>query len=577
MKKWIYYTYAIACALCGLGLDARVEKVNPTEAARPAERMLANSVYLPAGDRMPQGGINPELAPSPSSRHFDPEVRKKATVALVEKGVAYLKDHSLSDSLNKFIYDKNFSDGEIYLFVYDLQGTCLSIGNYKELIWQPRYDYRDQFGVRTVYEITELARKGGGWLTYYWYGATKISWIQKIEKDGVELAIGAGFYPHSKEDAVINLVKGAVTIFNRLIQEGNAKNAAFAMYGYPRGRFVLGDLYLYVISFTGEVVAHGELSGLIGTSGWDYQDAKGVYVNREIVRKLKESSNGIWIEYTSKGARKRTYAEKVVDKEGVEYFIACGYYPDIGRREVENLVAKGAKSFLSEGLSPVLKRINDTKNIEFKDGDAYLTVFDQQGNCLGEGINPDSVGRNMYNDRDEDGRLYVQEIIRLAQEGGGWIDFKLRNSFISMYVELVNLAVDRYIVCSGLYPATKFETMALLVKSASDFLRNQPQPKDAFKEFVRTTGSFIRGDLFVYVFDDSGICLVYGDEFDYIWKDFSKVKIDDGRLLMTIFKETASQGSGTAVIKMGGKIKVISVQKIVKDKQTFYIGSGFYK
>lgn len=569
MKKSLFTVSVLLGALCPHLVHARVTKVNPTP--------QPTSVTLPAQERMPSGGVNPEFVQSPSSRKFDAEARKKATIALVEKGIAYLKAHPLSDAFNKFIYDKNFSDGEIYLFAYDMEGTCLSIGNYKEMIWQPKYDYRDQFGMRVIYEMIELAKKGGGWLTYYWYGATKVSYVQKVEKDGSEFVIGAGFYPHSKEDEVINLVKGAVTVFYRSLEEGNAKNVAFALYGYPRGRFVLGDLYLYVISFTGEVLAHGELSGLIGTNGWDYQDARGVYVNREIVKKLKESSNGVWIEYVSKGAVKRTYAEKVVDKEGKEYFIACGFYPEVGRREVEDLVAKGAKAFLSEGLSPIIKRINNTKNIEFKYGDAYLTVFDMQGNCLAEGINPDEVGRNMYNDRDEDGRMYVQEMIKLAQAGGGWIDFKLRNSFISMYVEMLNLAVDRYVICSGLYPASKFETMGLLVKSAADFLQNVPQPKDAFKEFVRTTGSFIRGDLFIFVFEESGICLAYGDEPDLIWKDFSGVKLDDGRPLMDVIKETASQGMGTTVVKINGKPKVYSIQKVEKNKKAFYVGSGFYK
>lgn len=577
MKKWICYPAAMLIMVGYICVDARVERIKPTDAAQPAQSVAPARVSLAPEELIAQGGVSPELRPSPSSTSFDPQERKKAVVALVKKGMEYLKTHSLSESLSKFIYDKNFSDGELYIFAYDMQGTCLSIGNYKDLIWQNRYDYRDQFGMRTVYEIIELAKKGGGWLTYYWYGATKVSWIQKVEKDGVELAIGVGYYPHSKEDNVVSLVKGAVTVFNRMIQEGNAKNAAFAIYGYPRGRFVLGDLYLYVISFTGEVVAHGELSGLIGTNGWDYKDAKGVYVNREIVRRLKESSDGVWIEYVSKGSRKRTYAEKVTDKEGNEYFIACGYYPDIDRRSVEDLVAKGAKSLLSEGLSPVIKRINDTKDIEFKNGDAYLTVFDQQGNCLAEGINPDAVGRNMWSDRDEDGRLYVQEIIRLAQDGGGWIDFKLRNSFISLYVEMVNLAVDRYVVYSGLYPSTKLETMTLLVRSAADFLRNVTQPKDAFKDFVRTTGSFIRGDLFVYVFEESGICLAYGDEPDYIWKDFSSVKADDGRPFMTILDQVSAQGPGTAVIKIGGKTKVIFVEKIVRENKTFYVGSSFFK
>ena len=64
-------------------------------------------------------------------------------------------------------------------------------------------------------------------------------------------------------------------------------------------------------------------------------------VNQEIIAKLKESQEGIWLEYRSKNARKMAYAEKVADNKGNNYFIACGYYPDVDRNQVINLVRQG--------------------------------------------------------------------------------------------------------------------------------------------------------------------------------------------------------------------------------------------
>ena len=231
-------------------------------------------------------------------------------------------------------------------------------------IWQNFYNYRDQFGFPVVRNLIERAQKGGGWVTYEWRGAIKVSLVKKVEKFGKPYVIGAGYYPFSKKDNVVSLVKGAVGLFNQCIEENRPISEAFAEFGYPKGRFVLGDLYIYALIMSGprkgEHVAHGERPGLIGVNEWDYRDKDGKFVNHEIAEKLNGSTEGVWIEYESKGTQKKTYAEKVKDKSGTEYFIACGYYPDAAVKQSSDLVDKGYRYMKSHGISEAATDFDDS-------------------------------------------------------------------------------------------------------------------------------------------------------------------------------------------------------------------------
>ena len=83
-----------------------------------------------------------------------------------------------------------------------------------------------------------------------------------------------------------------------------------------------------------------------------YKDSAGTFINQEIVNKLKESSSeGIWIEYFSKNAKKRAYAQRVSDKQGNSYFIACGYYPAADRKAAEDLVGRAGQYMEAHGTS----------------------------------------------------------------------------------------------------------------------------------------------------------------------------------------------------------------------------------
>ena len=326
------------------------------------------------------------------------------------------------------------------------------------------------------------------------------------------------------------------------------------------------------------MMAQGDRPGLIGTNSWDYQDATGKFTNQEIISKLQETpdTEGIWIEYISKGAQKRAYAEEVIDAKGNHYFIACGYYPAAGRDATVNLVKRGYQFMKGHGKTAAAQEFSDIREQKFLFGDLHLFVYDEKGVCIAHGGNPELIGKNYFNEQDEDGRYYIQELIKKAQAGGGWVDFKLKNSFQSIYVERVELGLENFIIGSGVYPISKQETVLLLAKSGAGFLRTHDDG-ESFREFIKKDGRFLRGDLGIFVVDTSGICYAWEDTHDLIWKNMMGEKDDTKKPYIKTFINTVRFGAGKVSYNINGRPRIAYVEKIEKGEKTYVIGSAYYK
>jgi len=505
------------------------------------------------------------------------EKRKKEVVTFVDKAVRHLADSkiTLNQALNDFSHDKHFVSGEIYLFVYDFNGICLAHGEDQEIIWSDRSNYRDVFGTAIIKVMIEKAKRGGGWVNYQRRNATKVSYVKLVEKGDKRFIVGAGFYPLSKKDSVIALVKGAVEHFKNEINLGESPKSAFSELSYPLGRFVLGDLYLFALDWNGLQVAHGDRPGLIGTNAIDYKDESGKFVNKEIIEQLTLKDRGIWVEYVSKGAPKRTYAEKVIDKSGKKYFIACGYYPETDRRRAVDMVKRGYTFMEKNGISAAATKFSSRKAKDFRYGDLWLFIYNYTGKCIAHGTNRDYMGINRYNVKDEDGRFFVREFIEKAKGGGGWVDYKVKNSYRFVYVEPVEVGAKNYVLGCGVFPISKPESMQLLVKGAAGNLRGLAR-EQAFAEFIKKGGSFVKGDLNVFAFDFSGICYAYGSDYSRIWRNMLEEKDENGRPFVKLIINTAKEGSGIVVYKERGKEKTVYVMRVEKDGVSYAVGSGFF-
>lgn len=496
---------------------------------------------------------------------------------LLARGIEYCTNNSMPVICHEFTHTKSFLEGELYLFLLDTKGRVYAHGDREDLLWQNLWEYRDSFGALAVQSMIKAATDAGSWVTYEWAGAVKVSFVQKIMIDNKDYVIGCGYHPHSKKYAVIGLVKGAVSLFNQDVKSGYPVGDTFGAMGYAKSeRFVYGDLYLYALDFDGVIRAQGDEPGLIGTNALEYKDSKGKMVNKDIIEALKskEEGEGIWVEYYSKHALKYAYAEKVKDRDGKYYFIACGYYPELNRDKTVDLVRRGYQFMKASGVSVAAKEFTSANTYWL--GDLYLFVYDMKGNCIAHGGNAALVGHNQFDEKDQDGRYMVRELINQAESGPGWVDFKLKNSFEAVYVEKIEMGVDTYIIGSGIFPVTKPETMALLVKSAIADLQAHPED-EVFQKFVVRKGEYVRGDLFVFVLDIDGYCYAWGDSYEFIWKNILDWKDDEGKPFIKNIIDGTAQGPDHFIYKFNKRMRVDYVERVEKNGKTYVVGSGFYK
>lgn len=492
--------------------------------------------------------------------------RKQEIVALVKKGIEFLSTHRPEEAFNAFMNDRRFVHGEVQLFVFDTKGTVYVHDDLSN-IWRSFKDFRNAHGIAVIDFLGDKATKGGGWVEYEWGGDYKSSYVERVEKDGIFYIIGAGWYPALKQRAVENLVKASTAFFR---SQGREK--AFHEFSNKVGIFVKGDLYLYAYDSKGYCVAHGDNTALIGRNLINLKDDHGLFVIQALLKKADEG--GGWVSYTWKNAPKQGYVEKVIDDSGW-YMIGSGYYPEGNRTTVVDLVKRGVKYFNSFGREKSGAQFS-YKIGEYVYGDLALFMYDFNGKVLGSGDNPELVGQNLSDLRAPTGEFVVKNLIAMADKGSGFINYAWKNDFIDAYVERVNDKQGNYLVGCGFYPDSKRERVMHLVKLAVGYLKNHAKDV-ALREFARRGGPFIRGDLQLFMFNFSGDCLVYGDNYSMVWKNFKKFKDSEGKQVISLLMHKAQTGGGWVEYKSRNAIKMSYVEKVEKDGVQYLIGSAFYK
>jgi len=108
--------------------------------------------------------------------------QKAKAQALVKEAVAFAKEKGKEALLKETNQGSGRfhvkSGSELYIFIYDMKGTCLAIGFQSQLIGMNRLNAKDPDGKFFIQEMLDLAKtKGSGWVDYKYTNPSN----QKIE------------------------------------------------------------------------------------------------------------------------------------------------------------------------------------------------------------------------------------------------------------------------------------------------------------------------------------------------------------------------------------------------------------
>jgi cytochrome c len=103
--------------------------------------------------------------------------------------------------------------------------------------------------------------------------------------------------------------------------KANGKDKALAEFSNPKGEFVKGDQYIYVLDLDGKMLAHPNAK-LVGKDFTKVKDADGKLFALDILKEAKAKGNG-WVDYKWENPTSKKVEAKTVYFEKVDGVIIC--------------------------------------------------------------------------------------------------------------------------------------------------------------------------------------------------------------------------------------------------------------
>jgi signal transduction histidine kinase len=95
--------------------------------------------------------------------------------------------------------------------------------------------------------------------------------------------------------------------------------------------------------------------------------------------------------------------------------------------EAKTMVDKAVKLLEAEGKDKAFAAFNDSKGA-FVDRDLYVFVINMEGTTVSHGTNKALIGKSLFNAKDANGKLFIQEMISIGKgSGSGWVDYHWPN------------------------------------------------------------------------------------------------------------------------------------------------------
>ncbi len=227
---------------------------------------------------------------------------------------------------------------------------------------------------------------------------------------------------------------------------------------------------------------------------------------------------------------------------------------------------------------------------EFHDGQLYIYAYDFSGTVIAHGGNPALVGKNLIDMTDPNGVHVIQELVRLARGGGGWLYYTWPNPEHDNaeepklgYVEKVD---DTWFLGSGTYgaaaiePPSKAEVKAFVDKAYS-YVKKVGKKK-AFAAFMDRDGAWFRGESYIFADRFDGTVLCFPTEPDKVGKNLWDRRDPAGKYPIRMMSHVARQHrSGWVTYEYlnpaQGNMMQQKYSYVRRAGDDWFLGSGTYR
>jgi signal transduction histidine kinase len=300
--------------------------------------------YVGAGGYAGSGMVYPSTGIGPATHQYT----VSGLTSFVKNGVAYARSNGKEKALAAFNDPKGqFVDGELTMIAADFNGTVLANGITPQTASEHinLINYHDPDGVRTIREMRDLARQGGGFSytvaavtkdgkTYY---APKIDYAEPVDDtywifSGIIVPeyeqlregnlTGITVRNQTRTD-IYDLVDRAVTYAKE-----NGKEKTLAAINDPDGQFVQADLFVWAEGFDGTVLADPYWKEGIGKNWMVHVDPYGAKTTVVSINALKSGTGFTHTMFPDTSENSTSSVPKLVYMKPVDdtWWIGSGIY-----------------------------------------------------------------------------------------------------------------------------------------------------------------------------------------------------------------------------------------------------------
>jgi len=210
----------------------------------------------------------------------------------------------------------------------------------------------------------------------------------------------------------------------------NGPEKAFAAFNEPKGSFVYGPYYVYVLGLDGFLHANGGTQfSLAGRNVLALRDAAGKPMFRDLLMVAATEPTGAveyrWLNPEDNHIEVKT---SLYNKVG-RYVVSVGYYtPRATRAEAQALLDRAVDYLKSNSPAKAFATFNDPQG-EFVHDDQYVFAIGiEDGLYRASGASPHLNGMDVRGMKDAAGNPLFEDMIALARNNGsGNVDYVWRN------------------------------------------------------------------------------------------------------------------------------------------------------
>lgn len=300
--------------------------------------------YLGAGGYAGSGMVYPSTGIGPATRKY----AIGDLTSFVKDGVAYARANGKEKALRAFNDPQGqFADGELTMIAADYNGTVLANGISPQTANEHinLINYHDPDGVRTIREMRDLARQGGGFSytvaavtkdgkTYY---APKIDYAEPVDDTyWIFSGIIVPEYEQLREGNLSGIVGRNHTrteLYDLVTRsagyaQANGKQQALDEINNPKGSFVQGDLFVWAEDFNGTILADPYWKAGIGKNYANETDPNGAKITQVSINAIRSGSGFTHAMFPDTSANSTTAVPKLIYMKAVDdtWWIGGGIY-----------------------------------------------------------------------------------------------------------------------------------------------------------------------------------------------------------------------------------------------------------